>query len=43
LKFPDISHPETIDARYAPVMNEIEIDIMKKMLLMDPYERITAR
>ena len=43
LKFPEISHPETIEARYAPVMNDEEIDLMKKMLEMDPYQRITAR
>lgn len=24
-------------------MNEIEIDVMNKMLTMDPYSRITAR
>ena len=24
-------------------MNEIEIDLMKKLLHMDPYQRITAR
>lgn len=43
LKFPEITHPETIEARYAPVMNEIEIDLMKRMLEMDPYQRIKAR
>ena len=43
LKFPDISHPETIEARYAPVMNDTEIDLMSKLLAMDPYQRITAR
>ena len=37
LKFPEISHPETLEARYAPVMNDEEIDLMKKMLEMDPY------
>ena len=43
MKFPDISHPETIEARYAPVMNDVEIDLMIKMLEMDPYQRIKAR
>lgn len=43
LKFPEIAHPETLEARYAPVMNDIEIELMKKMLDMDPYQRITAR
>lgn len=43
LKFPDITHPETIEARYAPVMNDVEIDLMIKMLEMDPYQRIKAR
>jgi len=43
LKFPDISHPETLDVRYATVMNDIEIDLMGKLLEMDPYQRITAR
>ena len=43
LKFPEITHPETIEARYAPVMNDIEIDLMKRMLEMDPYQRIKAR
>jgi cyclin-dependent kinase-like len=43
LKFPEISHPETLEARYAPVMNDEEIDLMKKMLEMDPYQRISAR
>jgi cyclin-dependent kinase-like len=37
LKFPEITHPETIEARYAPVMNDVEIDIIIKMLEMDPY------
>ena len=37
LKFPDIPNPETIEARYAAVMNETEIDLMKKLLHMDPY------
>lgn len=43
MKFPEITHPETIEARYAPVMNDIEIDLMKRMLEMDPYQRIKAR
>ena len=43
LKFPDISHPETIEVRYSPVMNDIEIDLMKKLLEMDPYQRMTAK
>jgi len=43
LKFPEIAHPETIDARYAAVMNDLEIDLMKKLLHMDPYQRYTAR
>jgi serine/threonine protein kinase len=43
LKFPEIINPETLEARYAAVMNEHEIDLMKKMLLMDPRKRITAR
>lgn len=43
LKFPEITHPETIEARYAPVMNDVEIDLMKRMLEMDPYQRIKAR
>jgi serine/threonine protein kinase len=43
LKFPEISHPETIEARYAAVMNDIEIELMQKMLEMDPYQRIKAR
>lgn len=43
LKFPDISHPETLEVRYAAVMNDIEIDLMRRLLEMDPYQRITAR
>jgi cyclin-dependent kinase-like len=43
LKFPEISHPETLEVRYAPVMNEVEIDLMKRMLDMNPYQRFTAR
>ena len=43
LKFPEISHPETIEDRYAAVMNDVEIDLMKKLLHMDPYQRYTAR
>lgn len=43
LKFPEIPHPETIETRYAAVMNDTEIDLMKAMLQMDPYKRITAR
>jgi hypothetical protein len=37
LKFPDILNPETLEARYAAVMNDLEIDLMKKMLEMNPY------
>lgn len=43
MKFPEIINPETLEARYAAVMNDVEIDLMKKMLQMDPYKRITAR
>ena len=43
LKFPDIPNPETLETRYAAVMNEEEIDLMQKMLEMDPYKRVTAR
>ena len=43
MKFPEIINPETLEARYAAVMTEHEIDLMKKMLLMDPRKRITAR
>jgi cyclin-dependent kinase-like len=43
LKFPDIAHPETLEARYAPVMNDVEIDLMKRLLEMDPYQRMTAQ
>lgn len=42
LKFPDIGNPETLEARYSPVMNEVEIDLMKKLLEMNPYKRMTA-
>lgn len=43
LKFPEIINPETLEVRYAAVMNEVEIDLMKRMLMMDPRKRITAR
>ena len=43
LKFPEISKPTTLDARYSSVMNDVEIDLMKAMLEMDPHKRITAR
>ena len=43
LKFPEIHNPETIEARYSAVMNDIEIDLMQRMLDMNPYQRITAR
>ena len=42
LKFPDISHPESMEARYAPCMNDVEIDLRKGLLQMDPYQRLTA-
>ena len=42
MKFPEIINPETLEARYAAVMNEHEIDLMKKMLEMNPFQRITA-
>lgn len=43
MKFPEIINPETLEARYVAVMNETEIDLMRKMLMMDPRKRITAR
>ena len=43
LKFPDIPNPETLEERYQPCMNDTEIDLMAKMLEMDPYQPITAR
>jgi hypothetical protein len=36
LKFPEIINPETLEARYVSIMNETEIDLVKKMLMMDP-------
>ena len=43
MKFPTLSKPETLEARYGAVMNDVEIDLMKAMLEMDPHKRITAR
>ena len=42
LKFPDVSHPETLEKRYKGVMNKLEIDIVKGLLEMDPKKRLTA-
>lgn len=36
LKFPQIPNPETLASRYTAVMNNAEIDLMAKMLDMDP-------
>ena len=42
LKFPDISKPETLQKRYLGKIHKSAIDLMQKMLNMNPANRISA-
>jgi len=42
LRFPDVSHPETLKKKYTGKASSSAIDLMSKMLLMDPERRISA-
>jgi cyclin-dependent kinase-like len=41
MKFPDIHNVETIDRRYFGKIDKHGLDLLKKMLRMDPKQRIT--
>lgn len=42
LKFPDVSKPETLEKRYVGKASSQVIDLMIKLMHMDPNYRITA-
>lgn len=41
MKFHEIHSTESIDRRYLGKMDKLGLDLLKKMLRMDPSERIT--
>jgi cyclin-dependent kinase-like len=42
MKFPEIHTLESIERRYVGKIDKLGIDLLKKMLKMDPSARITA-
>eukprot|EP00878_Enallax_costatus_P005887 GHUV01006176.1.p1 GENE.GHUV01006176.1~~GHUV01006176.1.p1 ORF type:complete len:786 (+),score=299.28 GHUV01006176.1:852-3209(+) len=42
LKFPDMSHPTTLDAKFKSIMTPDALDFMKGTLAMDPGKRLTC-
>jgi len=42
MKFPEIQTLETIERRYIGKIDKLGIDLLKKMLKMDPSARISA-
>lgn len=42
MKFPDINTLETLDRRYFGKIDKLGLDLLKKMLKMDPKSRISA-
>jgi cyclin-dependent kinase-like len=42
LKFPDVSKPETIEKRYLGKVSKVALSLITGLLIMDPYQRLTA-
>jgi cyclin-dependent kinase-like len=42
LKFPEITNPETLERRYVGIFPKKALSLMKGLLEMDPYKRLTA-
>lgn len=42
-KLPQVNNPTTLRARYSKIMDDDQIDLIEKMLEMDPLDRITAK
>ncbi|XP_053532651.1 cyclin-dependent kinase-like 5 isoform X2 [Ictalurus punctatus] len=39
LRFPTVSHPQTLERRYLGIINGLMLDLMKNLLLLNPSER----
>uniref|UniRef100_A0AAY4CB99 Cyclin-dependent kinase-like 5 n=1 Tax=Denticeps clupeoides TaxID=299321 RepID=A0AAY4CB99_9TELE len=39
LRFPSVSHPQTLERRYLGIINGLLLDLMKNLLLLNPNER----
>ncbi|XP_023656628.2 cyclin-dependent kinase-like 5 isoform X6 [Paramormyrops kingsleyae] len=39
LRFPAVSHPQTLERRYLGIISGLMLDLMKNLLLLDPSER----
>ncbi|XP_073772088.1 cyclin-dependent kinase-like 5 isoform X6 [Danio rerio] len=39
LRFPSVSHPQTLDRRYLGIINGLMLDLMKNLLCLNPTER----
>uniref|UniRef100_A0A8B9H1K4 Cyclin dependent kinase like 5 n=1 Tax=Astyanax mexicanus TaxID=7994 RepID=A0A8B9H1K4_ASTMX len=39
LRFPTVSHPQTLERRYLGILNGLMLDLMKNLLLLNPSER----
>lgn len=42
MKFPDIYTSESLERKYASKVDKLRLDLLKKLLKMDPAARITA-
>lgn len=39
LRFPSVSHPQTLERRYLGIISPVMLDLMKNLLLLNPNER----